>query len=224
MKTILSRSLLPAIMCFAVAEKGAGNGGGGTATAGGAPAAKGAPAPSPAPGASPAAQPQAKTTPEPQPHPKLLAAITKYDEHIQEAETYYVEMIELVLTEKISRADVVATLMKARKVTFETAQSQYSRMKKMWEKPEILEQLKKGEITLRVARDATTKKQANPASTGDGSASGAPGSTGTKSQETKEARYERVRKAHVAAVKECGFDFKSSMLSFEADLKAAGIK
>lgn len=200
-------SILP-LLCFA-ADKG-GGGGVATAPAPGA-ATKESPAPAPAAGA--------KTAPEPKPHPKLLAAISNYDQHIQEAETYYVEMIELVLTEKINRADVVATLMKARKITFETAQSQYSRMKKMWENPEILKQLKNGEITLKVAREATTKKQAAPAGSGDGSAGAS-----NKTQETKEARYERVRKAHVAAVKECGFDLKSAMLSFEADLKAAGVK
>lgn len=128
-------------------------------------------------------------------------------------------MIETVLTEKISRADVVATLMKARKVTYETAQSQYSRMKNIWSNPDILAQLKAGEITLKVAREATTKKQADPA----GANATAPAG-GKTSNETKEARFERAKKAHVASVKECGFDLKSSMLSFEADLKAAGIK
>jgi hypothetical protein len=125
-------------------------------------------------------------------------------------------MIELIQTEKIPRADVVQTLMKARKITFETAQSQYSRMKGIWQDPKVLQQLKAGEITLKVARESTKKTQANPAA-GNASEGGA-------SKETKEARYERARKAHVAAVKECGFDLRSAMLSFEADLKGAGIK
>lgn len=205
-------------MLMFVADKATG---GGTATASKA----SAPAPSPAPGAqaSPAPAPAAgaKAAPQPKIHDKLLVAVQGYDQHIQEAESYYVQMIELVLTEKISRADVVATLMRARGITFETAQSQYSRMKKMWEKPEILDQLKKGEITLKVAREATKSTQtgAKAGGQGDGSAG-----TGSKTQETKEARYDRVRKAHVAAVKECGFEKKSAMLSFEADLNAAGVK
>lgn len=195
-----------------VADKGASGGG--------------KPAPAPAPGGSPAPEPSAgaKAAPQPQVHEKLLAAISSYDQHIQEAETYYVEMIELVLTEKISRADVVATLMRARKITFETAQSQYSRMKKMWENPEVLKQLKAGEITLKVAREATTKKQANAANgnaTG-GTAEGA--GSKTASTETKEARYQRAQKALIAAVKECGFDLKSALMSFEAELKSAGVK
>lgn len=172
--------------------------------------------PAPATG-SPAPKPDARVKPpEPKVHPKLLNAIQKYDEHVQEAETYYVEMIELIQTEKISRGDVVQTLMKARKITFETAQSQYSRMKGIWQDPTILAKLKAGEITLKVARESTTKKQAGAAAT---AASGA-----EASKETKEARYERSKKAHVAAVKECGFDLRSALVSFEADLKSASIK
>lgn len=160
---------------------------------------------------------KAKTAaPEPKVHTKLLNAIQKYDEHVQEAESYYVEMIEIIQTEKIPRGDVVQTLMKARKITFETAQSQYSRMKGIWQDPKVLSDLKSGAITLKIAREATKKTQANPANANAG------GEGATK--ETKEARYERARKAHVAAVKECGFDIRSAMVSFEADLKSAGIK
>ncbi len=170
---------------------------------------------------SPAPQPdaKAKNAPEPKVHQKLLNAVQKYDEHVQEAESYYVEIIELIQTEKIPRADVVQTLMKARKITFETAQSQYSRMKGIWQDPKVLADLKSGAITLKVAREATKKSQANPAA-GNATTEGAGGA----SKETKEARYERSRKAHVAAVKECGFDLRSALVSFEADLKAAGIK
>lgn len=165
---------------------------------------------------APAADAKAKNAPEPKVHAKLLSSIQQYDEHVQEAETHYVAMIEIIQTEKIPRADVVQTLMKARKITFETAQSQYSRMKGIWQDPTILAKLKSGEITLKVARDSTKKTQANPAS-GNAGGEGA-------TKETKEARYERARKAHVASVKECGFDLRSALVSFEADLKSAGIK
>ena len=194
-----------------------------TATAGAPKAAGkvvGGPAPSPAPTAGgPAPTPAAtKVVPEATPHPKLLEAIKGYDSHIREAETYYVSIIELVLENKINRADVVATLMKARGISFETAQSQYSRMKKMWENPDVLQKLKNGEITLKVAREMTKTPQA--ATVAGAATTGSSNAT----TETKEARYERARKAHVAAIKECGFDKKSAMLSFEADLNAAQIK
>lgn len=167
-----------------------------------------------------------KAKPEPTVHPKLLAAIKGYDEHVQQAESYYVEMIELIQVNKIARADVVATLMKARGITFEGAQSQYSRMKNIWQDPTILAKLKSGEITLKMAREATTKKQNNPAAGNAVAGTGEAGEGGgaTASKETKEARYSRAQKALVAAVKENGFDKKSAILSFEAELTAAGIK
>lgn len=211
-------SILP--MCFMSAD---------TATAtGAATASSGGPATGtkikggPAPAVSPTVSPVAKATPEPKIHDKLLTSIKSYDDAVQKAESYYVEIIELVLTEKINRADTVATIMKARGVTFETAQSQYTRMKKMWEQPEILQKLKDGEITLKIAREATKSTRGE---IGTSTATpGAPAPSGEASKETKEARYERVQKAHISAVKECGFDLKSALLSFESGLKAAGVK
>lgn len=196
-------------VAFLAADKGAS---GGTATA-------------PAPGATTTPAPQtdakAQTKPEAKVHTKLESLIKTYDETMEKAESYYVEIAELVQTEKISRADVVATLMRARGITFETAQSQYSRMKGIWQNPEVLAQLKSGEITLRMAREKTTKKQAGTVAK-DAAAAGS--AKGTSATETKEARYERCRKALVASAKECGFDKKSVLLSIESDLTAAGIK
>lgn len=178
--------------------------------------------------AAPKTDAKAKTQPEAKVHPALEALIKSYDTTVQKAESYYVEIIETVQRDKISRADVVATLMRARGISFETAQSQYSRMKGIWQNPEVLRQLKSGEITLRVAREKTTKKQQSPANgtatPGSGDAAGAAAATAQKDKETKEARYDRCRKSHVAAVKECGFDLKSALMSFEADLKSAGVK
>ena len=166
----------------------------------------------------------AKGKPEAKVHQGLETLIKSYDTACEKAESYYIQIIEEIQKNKISRADVVATLMRARGITFETAQSQYSRMKGIWQNEEVLKQLKAGEISLRMAREKTTNKQAkNPNSAGTtGSATG--GNGGTKDTETKEARYDRCRKALVASAKECGFDIKSVLLSLEADLKAAGLK
>lgn len=191
----------------------ADKGGAATATA---PTAKGeSPKPTTDGGAKAKAQPEAKV------HPTLLEKIKSYDESVQQAESYYVEIIKIIQTEKVSRADVVATLMRARGITFETAQSQYSRMKNIWQNPEVLKQLENGEITLKIAREKTTKAQAKTEAAAAGTAA-TPGAGGEK--ESKEARYDRVRKAFVAAVKECGHDLKSTLLGIEADLKAAGVK
>lgn len=189
--------------------------GGGTATATAPTTAAASPKPTTDGGAKTKAQPEAKV------HDELLVKMKAYDEATQKAESYYIEIIKIIQLQKISRADVVATMMRARSITFEAAQSQYSRMKGVWQNPEVLGQLERGEITLRMAREKTTKKQAATEQKAAGTAN-TPGSGGEK--ESKESRYDRVRKAHVAAVKECGFDKKSAMLSFEADLNAAGIK
>lgn len=222
--SILNSSILMAIPFMLAADKGGGSGG--TATAAPKAAASGTgtgTAPNTGTTESPQPTPQAKPgAPQPKVHEKLLTAISGYDQHVAEAESYYIQMIELVLTEKISRADVVATLMRARSITFETAQSQYSRMKGIWSNPDILAKLKSGEITLKIAREMTTKKQAGAGTDANAAGGDKPGSK--TSTETKEARYERARKAHVAAVKENGFDKKSAMLSFDADLSAAGVK
>lgn len=171
---------------------------------------------------TPDAKAKANAKPEAKVHAGLESVIVKYDDAVEKAESYYIEIIEVIQSNKISRADVVATLMKARKITFETAQAQYSRMKGIWQNPEVLKQLKDGEITLKMAREKTTKKQAGTTST-QGAQSGA-STSAEASKETKEARYERCQKAHVAAVKECGYDLKSAIVSFEASLKAAGVK
>lgn len=203
-------TMTPAIFCLLAAEKG-----GGTGTTTTTKAAPESPKPTTDGGAKTKAQPEAKV------HTSLLEKIKSYDESVAKAESYYVEIIEIIQTEKVSRADVVATLMRARGISFETAQSQYSRMKNIWQNPEVLKQLKDGEITLKIAREKTTKKQAGTeqAAAGTGATTGSGGE-----KETKEARYDRVRKAFVAAVKECGFDLKSTLVGLEADLKAAGIK
>jgi hypothetical protein len=155
------------------------------------------------------ADPKAKTKVEAVPHPKLLALVKQYDESIEQAESYFVDMCEMIQKEQIDRATTVATLMKARGITFETAQSQYSRMKGILNNQETLQELKDGKITLRVAREKTTKKQSNPKNA---------------KPEAKEARYNTALKTLVACVKENGFDLKSALVSFEAELKAAGVK
>ena len=167
---------------------------------------------------------KAKTQPEAKVHTGLLTLIKGYDDTVAKAESYYIEITELIQSEKLSRADVVATLMKARGITYESAQSQYSRMKQIWQNPEVLAKLKSGEITLKMARESTKKTQAGTADAAATPATGAGSAATSSEKETKEARYDRARKAHVAAVKECGFDLRSALMSFEADLKGAGVK
>lgn len=170
----------------------------------------GTPTANPSPQGEPTEAPKVKKgVPEPVVHEGLVKIITNYDEHVEQAETYYVEMIEFIQGKQLSRADVVATLMRARGIGYETAQTQYSKMKGILNNKEILAELKAGKITLRVARERTTKKQENPKSS---------------KPEAKEAKYSNALKGLAAAAKECGFDFDSVMLSVKAELHSVGIK
>ena len=171
-----------------------------------APATGAAPAPE---GTAVAPKPGAKPKAEPTPNPQLVSIIEKYDVKVNEAESFFVEMVEFIQTNQLDRNTVVASLMIARGVTFETAQSQYSRMKKILNDETVLAELKEGKITLKVARERTTQPQKNPKSS---------------APEAKEAKYNNSLKAFVAAAKESGFTLREIMIGVEADLKSAGIK
>lgn len=164
---------------------------------------------SPAPSTSEAASAKTKVKVEPVASPALISILEKYDTAVGKAETYYIEMVEYIQEKQLDRGTVVASLMKARGITFETAQSQYSRMKNILNNEEVLAELKEGKITLQVARQRTTKKQENP--------------TSAKS-ENKEAKFNSTLKAFATAAKESGFSIKEILVTVEAELKSAGIK
>lgn len=150
-----------------------------------------------------------KVKAEPVANPGLVAILEEYDTAVEQAETFFIQFVEYIQTNELDRATVVASMMKARGVTFETAQSQYSRMKKLLNNEEVLADLKAGKITLKVAREKTTDAQKNPKSA---------------KPEAKEARYTNTLKAFVAAAKESGLPRREIMVGVEAELKAAEIK
>jgi hypothetical protein len=166
-----------------------------------------APAPSGAP--APAEKAGAKPKVEAAPNEELVGLFQKYDESVEKAESYFIDLVALIQAKQLDRATVVVSMMRARKITFETAQSQYSRMKKIFNNEEVLKELKEGKISLKVARERTTDKQANPKSA-------APAN--------KEQKYNAALKAFVAAAKEGGFALREIILGVEAELKGAGIK
>lgn len=147
--------------------------------------------------------------PEAKPNEELVGLFVDYDENVEKAESSFIKMVEFIQTNEVDRATVVLSMMKARKCTYETAQSQYSRMKKILNNEEVLNDLKNGNITLKVAREKTAAKQKNPTSA---------------KPEAKEARFTNTLKAFVAAAKESGFSLKEVMVSVEAELKSAQIK
>lgn len=140
---------------------------------------------------------------------ELVGLFESYDETVAQAESIFVELVELIQTKQLDRATVVASMMKARGVNYETAQSQYSRMKKIFNNEEVLQELKDGKITLKVARERTKDTQKNPKSS---------------KPEAKEQKYTNTLKSFVAAAKESGLARREIMLGVEAELKSAGIK
>ncbi len=140
---------------------------------------------------------------------ELVALFEQYDEATRKTESYFIELVEFIQDKQLDRATVVASMMKARGIDYGTANTQYSRMKKLLNNEEVLEELKSGQITMKIAREKTKKTQENPKSA---------------KPEAKEQRFTNTLKAFVAAAKESGFSRKEIMLSVEASLKDAGIR
>lgn len=151
----------------------------------------------------------AKSAAEAAPNEELVSLFESYDEKVAEAEKTFVELVELIQEKQLDRATVVASMMRARGINYESAQSQYSRMKKIFNNEEVLQELKDGKITLKVARERTKDTQKNPKSA---------------KPEAKEQKYQSTLKAFISAAKESGFARKEIMVGVEAELKSAGIK
>lgn len=147
--------------------------------------------------------------PEVKPDPQLGALINNYEEAAGKATSFYVDMIDYIKRNNISRAVLVKTLMEFRKVEASTAVTQASRILNLAKDEGVLEQLANGEITLKVARAATsTKREKSPAS----------GNTGTS--ESKEKDFDNKLKAFAQAAKAMGYDLKSIMATVRATLQA----
>lgn len=140
---------------------------------------------------------------------ELVHLLEAYDENVEKAEGSFIAMVEFIQKNQLPRAVVVASMMKARGIGFESADTQYSRMKKLLNNQEVLDELKSGAITLKVAREKTKTPQKNPASA---------------KPEAKEQKFTTSLAAFVAAAKESGYELKAILVSVEAELKSAGIK
>lgn len=155
------------------------------------------------------AKAKASTAENAKPNEELVALFEGYDEHVAKAEAKFVELVELIHEKQLDRNTVVASMMVARGINYESAQSQYSRYKKIFNNEEVLQELKEGKITMRIARERTKEKQKNPKSS---------------KPEAKEARYTNTLKHFVAAAKESGLGRREIMIGVEAELRSAGIK
>lgn len=141
---------------------------------------------------------------------RLVEAIRASDGLMKEATTALVRIGEICVNEQITRAEAVESFMEAREVTKATAESQYSRMKKLWDNPEILEKLKSGEMNLKMAREATTKKQDAP--------------NKAKQEANLEKRWSTQLAALLATAKEAGYDLNALITAIKASAKKEGIR
>ena len=168
-----------------------------------------APAPESDEDETPTPKTKTKEKVEPTANETLVGLIETYDESVEVAEKSFIEMVEHIQDKQLDRATVIASMMRARGIAFEAAQTQYSKMKKIFNNEEVLAELKAGKITLKVAHQKTTKKQANPAAA---------------KPEAKEANFTNKLKSFVLAAKESGFSRAEILVTVTAELKAAEIK
>lgn len=141
---------------------------------------------------------------------RLVAAIKLLEESKKQTQTYLVEVATIVQEEQLTRAEVVASLMEAKGIEKSSAESQYSRMKKLLNDPDLLEELKEGDIDLKTAREKSTTKQKNPSA--------------KKKAESIEKRFAKALTTIVQCAKEGGMDRETVMNTVKTALKKNGIK
>ena len=141
---------------------------------------------------------------------KLVEALRTFDRSKDETKSYLIDVATIVQEEQLTRAEVVASMIEARGVSKGTAESQYSRMKKIFTDGETLEALRSGEIDLKTAREKSVKKQENPSA--------------AKKEENCEKRYTASLGKLLECVKEMGTDLASFLASVKASAKKAGIR
>jgi hypothetical protein len=89
----------------------------------------------------------------------LAKLVQEWDSQDKKAGGYWIRICEYVAENDITRAQLKKALMDLRGMAEVTANNEVSKIFKMRDNPDVLEQLKDGEITQREAREAVTKKQ-----------------------------------------------------------------
>lgn len=160
-------------------------------------------------GSSSSTKASSKETAKVSSNPRLVAALRSSDEAKMVFKTSLITIATIVQEEQLTRAEVVASLMEARSIEKTSADSEYSRMKGLLNNPEIMEQLKSGEIDLKTARMATKKTQKNPNT--------------EKKKENIQKRFSGAITSLTNAAKEGGMDKASVLIAVKQACKKAGI-
>ena len=157
-------------------------------------------------------------------HPALLELVNKYDEVKDQARSYMCDMAEAIAKNNIGRPQVIKTLMEARGVTLESAQSDASRLIKLSADADAIEGLRNGSLTIRETVYGKKPKSATPvAKTGDGSSAN-PASPKKTDAGKKEDRYNATLQAFVTEAKASGFSRSDIIVGVTAALKDAEVK
>lgn len=141
---------------------------------------------------------------------RLVAAIRASDDALNKARSVLVVMAEICQSEDLTRPEVVASIMEARGVEKSTAESQYSRMKKLMTDPATLAALKDGSMSLTMARAASKKAQKSPSP--------------EKKKANAEKKFAKALSTIVETAKETGMDYVSVLKAIKSALKKAGLK
>lgn len=143
-------------------------------------------------------------------HEGLVDALKNVEASKKATQSYLVEAATIIQEEQLSRTEVVLSLMEARGIDRKSAESQYSRMKKLFTDPKVLQQLKDGEIDLKTAREATKNSQKN------------------KSPEVQKKNADKKFSTAVTTVinscKILGTDLSTLLATIKAAAKKAGLK
>lgn len=140
---------------------------------------------------------------------KLVEAIKGFDIARSQTKSYLIEMAEVIQNEQCTKAEVVASIMEARGVEKSTAESQYSRHRKLFTDPDTLERAKSGDIEVSTLREPANK-QKNPSQ--------------KKLAENREKKFATAVKQIVTCAKEGGTDRATVINTITRALKDAGVK
>lgn len=143
-------------------------------------------------------------------NPRLVEAIKLFEESKAQTKTYLVDLATIVQEEQLTRAEVVASLMEAKGIQKNSAESQYSRLKKLLNDPDTLEELREGEIDWKTAREKSQKTQKNPSA--------------KKKAENLEKKFSKAVTTIVQCAKEGNMDRETVMQTVKVALKKNGIK
>lgn len=143
-------------------------------------------------------------------NPRLVAAIKQLSASMIQTQSYLVDVATICQEEQLTKAEVILSLMEARGIKKETAESQYSRMRAILVDPDALEELRDGEADLKTIRDRTKKPQQNPSA--------------KRQEENREKRYSKAISGIVAYAKESGTDRTTILNGVKSALKKAGVK